>query len=151
MSNIASAIKNEILRLAKRVVREYVAPIQSATTAHRKQLAALKKQLQELQRQVSQLQRAAGKNKPPVEAPVGDTQFRFTAKGFQSLRKRLGLTAEELGKLIDVDKQTIYKWEGESSSPRSKHLPAIAELRKIGKREARARLEKLNGGSAANA
>jgi DNA-binding XRE family transcriptional regulator len=150
MSNVAAALKDEISRLSKKVVREHVAPVQSATTAHRKQLAALKKQVQELQRQVSQLQRALEKTKPPAKPPAEDTRIRFSATGFQSLRKRLGLTAEELGKLLEVDKQRIYKWEG-GASPRSRHLPAIAELRTIGKREARARLEKLNGGSAANA
>lgn len=145
MSNVASVLKSEISRLSKRVVRQHVAPVQSATTAHRKQLVSLRKQLQDLQRQVSALQRAAGKSSEPAATPAEGAQVRFSAKGFQSLRKRLGLTAEELGKLIQVDKQTIYKWERENSSPRSKHLPAIVELRNIGKREARERLEKLNG------
>ncbi len=146
MSNVASALKSEISRLSKRVVRQHVAPVQSATAAHRKQLGSLRKQLLELQRQVSALQRAAEKTRPPAEAPAEGSQVRFSAKGLRSLRKRLDLSAEEFGKLVEVTGHTIYSWESEKSSPRSKHLPAIAELRNIGKREARARLEKLNGG-----
>jgi DNA-binding transcriptional regulator YiaG len=146
MSNVASVLKTEISRLSKRVVRQHVAPIQSATTANRKQLASLRKQLQELQRQVSALQRAAGKNHAPAEAPAESAQVRVTAKGLRSLRKRLDLSAEDFGKLVKVTGHTVYGWEGEKSSPQPKHLPAIAELRHIGKREARARLEQLNGG-----
>ncbi len=146
MSNVASVLKSEIARLSKRVVRQHVAPVQSATTAHRKQLASLRKQLQELQRQVSALQRTAAKSSPPADAPGDSAQIRFSAKGLRSLRKRLDLSAEEFGKLVQVTGHTIFSWEGEKSSPRPKNLPAIAELRNIGKREARARLEKLNGG-----
>jgi DNA-binding transcriptional regulator YiaG len=148
MSNVASVLKSEISRLSKRVVRQHVAPVQSATAAHRKQLASLRKQLQELQRQVSALQRVVEKSKKevPAEAHADGDKVRFSAKGLRSLRKRLDLSAEDFGKLVKVTGHTIYGWEGEKSSPRPKHLPAIAELRNIGKREARARLEKLNGG-----
>jgi len=146
MPNVATVLKSEISRLSKRVVKQQVAPIQSAATTQRKQLAALRKQVQQLQRQVALLQRAAEKSAPPVPSDDGGRQFRFTAKGLRSLRKRLDVSAEEFGTLVEVTGHTVFAWEGERSAPRSKHLPAIAALRKIGKREARARLDKLNGG-----
>lgn len=145
MSNVASVLKSEISRLSKKVVRQHVAPIQSATRAQRKQLVALRRELLQLRRQVALLQRSAKKHQAPTESSGDARQFRFSTKGLQSLRKRLGLSAEEFGQLIQVSGKTVYTWES-GSSPRSKHLPAIAELRNIGKREARARLEQLNGG-----
>jgi len=43
--------------------------------------------------------------------------------------------------LISGRVQTIYNWESEKTKPQRTQVPAIAALRKIGKREARARLE----------
>lgn len=144
MPNVAAVLKNEISRLSKRAVRQYVAPVQSATTAQRKQLAVLRTQVQQLQRQVALLERTSRKV-VRVEELANGAQIRFSPKGLRSLRKRLDLSAEDFGRLVSVGAQTIYAWEGEKSAPRPQHLPAIAELRKIGKREALARLEKLNG------
>ena len=37
--------------------------------------------------------------------------FRLTGEEFRFLRKRLGLTADHLGRIMHVDKTTISKWE----------------------------------------
>lgn len=68
---------------------------------------------------------------------------RFSAKGLSSLRKRLGLSAADLGRLIDASSLSIHKWEQGKARPRSKYLAAIASIRSIGKREAEARLQAL--------
>lgn len=145
MPNVATVLKSEISRLSAKVVRQQVTPIKSAMTSQRKQLAALRKQMQQLERQVSLLQRAAKNHSAPPPDSGESRQIRFSAKGLRSLRGRLGLSAEEFGKLVQVGGQTIYSWETAKSAPRPKHLPVIAGLRSIGKREARNRLEELNG------
>ncbi len=61
--------------------------------------------------------------------------MRFRAPGFASLRKRLGLSAQEMGRLIGVTGQTIYAWEAGKSRPRASQLETIARVRKLGKRE----------------
>jgi DNA-binding XRE family transcriptional regulator len=140
MPNIGAVFKNEIARLSKKVVREHLGPIQSATTSHRKQLAALKKQVQALEREVASLRRMASKVNPKPAVDVS-TSHRFNVKGLKSLRSRLGLSAEDFGRLIEVSAQTIYNWEGQKTLPRPKQIAGIASLRGIGKREARARLD----------
>jgi hypothetical protein len=48
-----------------------------------------------------------------------------------------------MGLLLGVSGQSIYHWEAEKSRPRPAQLQAIAALRKLGKREARRRLEEI--------
>ncbi len=67
-------------------------------------------------------------------------KLRFRADGFASLRKKLGLSAADMGKLLGVSLQTIYHWEKGQSKPRIQQLHSIAEVRKLGKRGAAARL-----------
>jgi DNA-binding transcriptional regulator YiaG len=69
--------------------------------------------------------------------------LRFSAKGLASQRRRLGLSAEACGALVGATGQSVYKWESGKIRPRARHLPAIAALRKMGRREAAARLTEL--------
>jgi len=140
MPNLASALKGEISRLSTKAARQHVAPVQSASNALRRQVSELKKQLRALERQVAALKRQGARTRPDL-VPEDESNVRFTAKGLRSLRNRLGLSAEEFGRLLDVGQQTIYNWESKKTQPRRAQIPAIAALRTIGKREARARLE----------
>lgn len=146
MSDIAGLLKTEITRLSKKVIRHYVGPIQAATTRHKKQLSELSKQLQQLQREINKLQRAGA---VPAAASGGDeTRVRFTAKGFVSLRSKLGLSAREMALLLDVSLQTIYNWEAQKSAPRAEQVKAIAQLRGIGKKQAKARIAEIEAAQA---
>lgn len=139
MPNFATALKGEISRLSTKVVRQHVASVQSTTSTLGKRVSALKKQLQALEREVAALKNQAARNKSNA-VPENGSKFRFTAKGLRSLRNRLGLSAGEFGRLLDVGQQTIYNWENEKTQPRPAQVPAIVALRRIGKREVRARL-----------
>jgi DNA-binding transcriptional regulator YiaG len=143
MSDIAALLKGEITRLSKKVMRQHFEPLKSATTAHKRQISALKKQVAALEREVSKLRRGAPAAARAESAEEG-ANIRFVAKGFRSLRSRLGLSAEELALLLGVSGQTVYNWEHERAKPRASQLASIAALRGIGKKEARARLETLN-------
>jgi DNA-binding XRE family transcriptional regulator len=48
-----------------------------------------------------------------------------------------------MGKLLGVSLQTIYHWEKGQSRPRASQLQGIAEMRKLGKRGAAARLAEV--------
>jgi len=65
------------------------------------------------------------------------------AKGLRSQRARLGLSAADFGKLIGVSAQSIYNWESEKARPRAGQIARVAQLRLMGKREARGELSKL--------
>jgi DNA-binding transcriptional regulator YiaG len=80
----------------------------------------------------------------PIEAQAPSAQtLRFSAKGLASQRRRLGLSALDIGLLVGTSGQSIYNWEEGTARPRAKYLPAIAALRTMGKKEAAERLALL--------
>lgn len=137
MANIAALLKSEITRIARKELRAETETIRKATTHYRSEIAALKRRLAELERLVAKMAKDAGK--PVAGEEAGDTvQIRYSARSMAAQRKRLGLSAENMGRLIGVSGQTIYGWEAGSSRPRNGQMAAIAAVRKLGRREAAA-------------
>lgn len=143
MPNIASVLKSEISRVARKEVRSETLGLKKAVGAHRAEIAALKRRTQALEQALRRLSKSRS-NAAPVAADEGPSRtLRFSAKGLVSQRKRLGLSAHDCGLLVGASGQSIYKWEDGNVRPRAKHLPAIAALRTLGKKEAAARLGAL--------
>lgn len=143
MPNIASILKTEIARVARREVRGEIQSLKKAAASYRSEIAALKRRAQALEAQVKRLGKGARAARPPEHDQEDGPRLRFSAKGLASQRRRLGLSAEACGALIGATGQSVYKWESGKIRPRARHLPAIAELRKMGRREAAARLAAL--------
>jgi DNA-binding transcriptional regulator YiaG len=144
MANIASVMKEEIIRLARKELRSETEKLKKASAQYRSEIAALKRRSVELEKQVSRLEKGATKNVEVKANPEVVTKARFTAKGFKTLRQRLGLTAEVIAALLGVSAQTIYNWEAGNSSPREQQMVRIVMLRGMGKREVGTILEKLD-------
>jgi len=144
MPNFASALKDEIVRLARKELRLETENLKKASSAHRSELAALKKRVTALEKQLGHVTKKAGKA-APVVAPDESAPVRFSPKGLAKHRKRLGLSAAEMGLLLDVSAQTVYHWEAGKTRPRQQQLAVIAVVRGMGKREAMAKLEGLAG------
>jgi DNA-binding transcriptional regulator YiaG len=143
MPNIASMLKQEIARVARREVRRETAAFKKASATYRSEIAALKRRAAELERQL----RAAAKGTPAATRAANDESIpegiRFSAKGLAGHRKRLGLSANDLGLLLGVSTQTIYNWESGKARPHRKFLPTLVALRTVGKRETLAHLEEI--------
>jgi DNA-binding transcriptional regulator YiaG len=142
MANIASVLKEEITRLARREIRQETEALKKASAQYRSEIAALKRHTTKLEKQVTRLEKSIAKQKP-VDEPKPDvaSNVRFTAKGFKTLRQRLEISAADTGRLLGVSGQTIYSWETGSSSPRKHQLPNIGILRGLGKKEVKALLQ----------
>lgn len=143
MPNIQSVLKAEISRLARKEVRDEVSSLKKASGHYRAQIAALKRQIETLQKTVKRLSRGTDRSVVAAAAPVneeGDQARRFSAKGLAKHRQRLDLSAADFGRLIGVSGQSIYKWESGEVRPRRAQLEAIAVIRKMGRREALAKL-----------
>ena len=145
MSNLASALKLEVLRLVRKELRKELEGLKKASSQYRSDIAGLKRRVTDLEKQQARLEKK-GSRKAEPEAEGGVTaRIRFSAQRFASQRQKLGFSAPDLGTLLGVSAQTVYNWEAEKSRPRQAQLLAIAALRGIGKRQARARLEALAG------
>lgn len=140
MPNIMSALKSEISRLARKEAKAVVAPVQKASANYRGLIAGLRKQIDALQSEVAALKRTA----PKAEKGLAATQepqgrFWITGKGVRALRKRLGLTQAQFGKLAGVSVPTVVNWEGSKGKASIRLKAAIARLQAIrgmGKKQA---------------
>jgi DNA-binding transcriptional regulator YiaG len=142
MSNVASALREEISRISRKEIRRETSSLKKASTIYRSEIAALKRRVQELERQ---LRRASRGGERPVPAAANEDSVspgtRFSARSMASQRKRLGLSAAECGLLIGASSQSVYNWEEGKARPRAQHLPAIFALRNLGRRQAKEILE----------
>ncbi len=100
MANLATVLKEEIIRLARKEIRSEVAGLRKASAQYRSEIAALKRRVVTLEQQLSRLGKAATQSAEVKAEPDTETKVRFVAKGFKSLRQRLGLTAEVIGDLL---------------------------------------------------
>jgi DNA-binding transcriptional regulator YiaG len=66
--------------------------------------------------------------------------LRFRVAGFAALRKKLGISAADMGKLLGVSAQSVYHWETGKTKPRASQLAAISAVRKMGKKAVAAKL-----------
>jgi DNA-binding transcriptional regulator YiaG len=141
MSTFANQLKSEISRLAKKEVRAEVQALKKASAAYRGEIAALKRRIAGLESQVKRMGKGAGRAKLVEKAAPDTTEgLRFRVAGFASLRKKLGISAAEMGLLLGVSAQSVYHWEAGKTKPRASQLAAIAAVRKLGKRVVAAKL-----------
>ena len=142
MANLATVLKTEIARLARKEAKAQFEPLRKANAGYRRDIAALKREVATLSRQLKSAARPSRAEKDAA-ATAGDDapRVRFQAKGLKSHREKLGLSAAEYGQLAGVSGQSIYNWEAGKTVPRQAQVQALAALRGMGKREAAKRLE----------
>ena len=146
MSTFANQLKSEISRLAKKEVRAETQALKKASAQYRSEIAALKRRIAGLEAQIKKQSKGAGRAKvvEAAEEKEGGSVLRFRVAGFAALRKKLEISAAEMGKLLGVSAQSVYHWETGKTKPRASQLAAISAVRKMGKREV---TDKLGGGS----
>ena len=149
MPNIATLLKSEITRLARKEVRAEVAQLRKSAAGHRSEIAALKRRLAELEGLANRAGRRSTRAAAAPSAADGGAdeadaaKGRFSAKSMRSQRRRLGLSAAEMGLLVGSSAQSVYNWEDGKTRPQARHLTAIFGLRSLGRRDAAKRLEAL--------
>ncbi|MDP2811496.1 MAG: helix-turn-helix transcriptional regulator [Rhodocyclaceae bacterium] len=143
MPNIATVLKEEVARLVRKQLRGETENLKKASGRYRLEIAAMKRRIEALEKQLSRLESLTRKNATPVAAAESPVRLRFKPQGVRAQRTRLDLSAPEMGALLGVSAQTIYNWEAGTTRPRPEQLAAFAAVRKMGKREIRARLEAL--------
>lgn len=141
MSTFANQLKSEISRLAKKEIRAETQALKKASAAYRGDIAALKRRIAGLEAQIKKLEKGAVRAKvihPATDA--ANTSLRFRVEGFANLRKKLDISAAEMGQLLGVSAQSVYKWETGKTKPRASQLTAIAAVRKMSKKEVAVKL-----------
>ena len=149
MTTLATVLKDEIRRLARKEIRTQTAGTAKAVARYRREIARLKRQQQDLERKLSrfegQISKAAAA--PSATAAESNGEQRFSARSAKAQRRRTGLSAADYAKLVGVSPLTIYNWEQGKSRPRREQFASLVALRGIGKREAQARLATHSNGT----
>jgi DNA-binding transcriptional regulator YiaG len=130
MPNIASILKGEISRVARKEVRAEIETLKKASVSYRSAIAELRRQVAALEKELRRVAKESGRAKS-VGTP-GDseaTKRRFSAARLAAHREKLGLSAASYGRLIGVSGQTIYHWEQGKARPRAAQLEHLAAVR----------------------
>jgi hypothetical protein len=147
MPNVATVLKEEITRLARKEAKAAVSPIRKPSFRLRKDVADLKRRVASLAQENKQLlgRLARIETTLPAPAPEAEKKGWISGKGVRSLRKRLGLTRAEFAKLVKVSENAVYIWESKPGMLRLRGntKAAIFSIRGIGVREARKRMEEM--------
>jgi DNA-binding transcriptional regulator YiaG len=118
--------------------------MRKATSQHRRDIAELKRTIAALQKEVAFLRKTEVKRGGKLQAPQGELEgTRFSSRSVRAQRKRLGLSQNDFGRLLGVSPQTVYNWENDEARPRDAAMAALVAVRKVGRREAKQRLEMM--------
>ncbi|MEO8806654.1 MAG: helix-turn-helix transcriptional regulator [Burkholderiaceae bacterium] len=139
MPNIASVLKSEITRIARKEIRTEVETLKKYVSTHRTEIAALKRRTQSLEQELRRLNKSGSRPAPaPAPAPTEESSkpVRFSPKDLATQRQRLGLTVEGCGRLLGTSGKSIYRWETGKAQPRETYWASIAALRTLSKSQA---------------
>lgn len=147
MSTFATSLKKEIARVARKELRNEILSLRKSSSIYRTEIAELKRKIKSLESVVKSSGRPSPS--PPVEPKAMPQSTRgkpgrkvaFGAAEFAALRKKLGFTQAQMAQLVGASSLSIHKWESGQVTPRAAQLEKLFSVRKIGKREAHARIQ----------
>lgn len=158
MNTFSNAFRAEVQRMARKELKADVQGMREALSKQRTEIAELKKSLKGLTSELkaTQKQTTAGAKKPrgvsaeyiagsatvPTPAATPSHDLPFGPGAFLQKRKELGITQKEMGALLGASAVSVWKWETGAVQPRDAQLVRIAQLLKLGKRQALSRIAK---------
>ncbi|MDM0038591.1 helix-turn-helix transcriptional regulator [Variovorax sp. J22G21] len=144
MPNIATVLKAEISRVARKEVRTEVEALKKASAQHRSAIATLRRQVESLQKELKRVDKRAAAPAPAARESQADEEGprrRFSAARLAAHRSKLGWSAATYGKLVGIGGQTIYNWEQGKSRPNASQVQQLAVVKELSRDDLLKRLE----------
>ena len=148
MPNIAKVLREEISRIARKEAKALVTSIRKTSAKLRPDVADLKNRLALLEKEIRRLNMvvinlASTQPAPAVEEPKGRAWI--SGIGVKALRRKLGLSQKDFGKLTGVTSGAVTLWESKPGMLKLRDVTkaAIMNVRGIGKTEAQKRLDEM--------
>lgn len=138
MGKVETALKEEIVRLARKEVRKSQAKTVEGVRRLKGSLAKLQTEVAALKRQL-----AGEQSKRRIVsvtqglAPAELKKSRLSPRLIKKLRKRLKVTQSELARLVGVSAGAVGFWEIGKSQPRAAMRARLVALRRAGRRDVR--------------
>jgi DNA-binding transcriptional regulator YiaG len=136
VAKIEAAIKEAVLRGARRQVRSVTGPVRREVRRLRHLVAQLRRDVSALRDVAAQWQRVA--RATPWQPAVSDSELRearLSPRLVRKLRVRLGISQSALGRLVGVSAASVVQWEQGRSKPAGQNRKALVGLRKLGRRD----------------
>lgn len=156
--NIASVLKNEIMRLSRKEIKKAAAALKAETAKLRKDVAALRATLVAATKENRQLRAECKKGASATlvtAAMVGGNKagntkaFAPLVKTVKRVRQKLGLSQEEFAELCGVQRVTVARWETGSGRIGFRGVGTaerVAQVMQMRKADAKAALAASRGG-----
>lgn len=149
MTAFSDAFRAEVLRMARKEIKGELGNLRKTVTAQRSEVAALKREVKDLVSQVRGLHRAVARQDAPGRVQAQDAEaparrgrrFQFKAEVLAAKREQLGLSQQAMAALLEASTLSVARWENGKAMPRAAQLERIQAVLKMGKREAKARLQ----------
>ncbi len=144
MAKIEAAIKEAILRGARKQVRLEVTRLRREVRRLRRALGGLRREMAGLREVGAQWQRVAQAG--PWTPQVSDAELRaarLSPRLIQKLRARLGVSQAALSRLVGVSTGAVVTWERGRASPSEQNRRGLVGLRKLGRRDVKRLLATL--------
>ena len=146
MPNYTAVLNDEIARIAKKEVKVAVDPIIAKAIELKKKVSALTKQNAELTAKVNDFEQLLGIEPLIDPAAVSEEEIknsRITPKYIANIRKKLGLSKNEMAAVLEINPNSIYLWETGRATPRNDTKAKLIQLREMGKKQVKALLEEF--------
>lgn len=140
MADLKSVMQDEIKRLAKKEVKAMVLPLEKRIKELTGIVRETKKELETLHKTADKLKTLTPQKKKLTVSKDQLDKSRLTGKMILKMRKKLGLSRADFGKLIGSSAHAVYLWESDRAKPRTESRARIIAVRGMGKREIDERL-----------
>ena len=138
MSDIKTALKEMVIRIAKHEVNVKVRPLEKNIRELKLAGRLMRKLIDRQQKEISALSRnITADDKIKTLPPKALQKPRLSPKLIAMLRKKLKLTGHEFAKLLGASVNSVFLWESGKSKPSPSYRAKIVSLRMMGKREIR--------------
>jgi DNA-binding transcriptional regulator YiaG len=142
MGKIETAVKSEITRLAKKEIRAVCGPLARDVRELKRTVSSLRKTLASLEKTGKEWTKQTRAQKAELKVPEEEVKAaRFSPRLIRSLRKRLGLSQQQLATAVGVSAVSVGLWEQGKTRPTGSNRTALVALRKLGRRDVRKILE----------
>jgi DNA-binding transcriptional regulator YiaG len=136
MGKLEQTLRAEISRLSRKEIRAAVEPVRRDVRELRRTVRALSRTVEDLEKELKAARKAQGSSAAPLAAPPAEvSKARLSPGLIKKLRKKLGITQQELAALLDASPSTVAFWEQGRTKPKAETKARIVALRKLGRRD----------------
>jgi len=141
MGKIDTVVRGEIVRLARREILPLVKPLSRQVRVLARTVKRLATENRRLARAASRLEET--RMQRVAQLSVSDDEAKATRMSsglIKKLRKRSGVTQQQLAALVGVSAAAVQSWEQGIAKPGGENRKILAALRKLGRRDVAALL-----------